>query len=210
MYLPKAFCENDQAVIKGLIDAYPLALMVGMQDGVLQADHLPFFLDEQNGNYRLITHIAKANSAFGYLDGQEVLVVFTGAQGYISPNWYPSKHIHHRQVPTYNYQVVHVRGMARVLTDEKSLMYAVGQLTKRQEQSQSKPWKLKDAPSEYIKELLTHIAVVQIEITDIQAKSKLSQNKDKADFDGVIDGLTQSGELALAQTMMDANKAVSD
>lgn len=209
MYLPDIFCEKNRAIIKTLIADNPLGVLVSVKDGVPQANHLPFFLDEQNGYYQLISHVAKANPACDYLDGQEVLVIFTGVQGYISPNWYPSKHIHHRHVPTYNYQVVHMRGVARLLDDKKSLVRAVGELTKRQEQSQPKPWAIKDAPKAYIDELLKHIMALQIDVADIQAKSKLSQNRNKVDLQGVIAGLTDDDKfgdkLALVQSMTVAN-----
>lgn len=206
MYLPNIFAEKDMSVIKALIAKHPLGVLISLQDGKIQANHLPFVLINQGEAYQLITHIAKANPIYGDLDDQEVLVVFTGEQGYISPNWYPSKQTHHRHVPTYNYQVVHMRGVAKVLSDKKSLMHALGVLNKQQESTQPTPWKIKDAPAEFIDGLLEHIVAVRVEITAIQAKSKLSQNRDMADFLGVVDGLTQSGELALAQVMANAKK----
>lgn len=207
MYLPNIFAEKDMSVIKALVVKHPLGVLISLQNGKIQANHLPFVLISQADTCQLITHIAKANPVYDDLDNQEVLVVFTGEQGYVSPNWYPSKQQHHRHVPTWNYQVVHMRGVARVLTDKKSLMFVIGQLTKQQEGVQPKPWKIKDAPADFVDGLLEHIVALRIDVTDIQAKSKLSQNRDMVDFLGVIDGLTQSDGLALAQVMANAKKS---
>ncbi|MDO4699862.1 MAG: FMN-binding negative transcriptional regulator [Moraxella sp.] len=207
MYLPNIFAEKDMSVIKALVVKHPLGVLISLQNGKIQANHLPFVLISQADTCQLITHIAKANPVYDDLDNQEVLVVFTGEQGYVSPNWYPSKQQHHRHVPTWNYQVVHMRGVARVLTDKKSLMFVIGQLTKQQEGAQPKPWKIKDAPADFVDGLLEHIVALRIDVTDIQAKSKLSQNRDMVDFLGVIDGLTQSDGLALAQVMANAKKS---
>lgn len=207
MYLPNIFAEKDMSVIKALVVKHPLGVLISLQNGKIQANHLPFVLISQADTCQLITHIAKANPVYDDLDNQEVLVVFTGEQGYVSPNWYPSKQQHHRHVPTWNYQVVHMRGVARVLTDKKSLMFVIGQLTKQQEGAQPKPWKIKDTPADFVDGLLEHIVALRIDVTDIQAKSKLSQNRDMVDFLGVIDGLTQSDGLALAQVMANAKKS---
>lgn len=207
MYLPNIFAEKDMSVIKALVVKHPLGVLISLQNGKIQANHLPFVLISQADTCQLITHIAKANPVYDDLDNQEVLVVFTGEQGYVSPNWYPSKQQHHRHVPTWNYQVVHMRGVARVLTDKKSLMFVIGQLTKQQEGAQPKPWKIKDAPADFVDGLLEHIVALRIDVTDIQAKSKLSQNRDMVDFLGVIDGLTQSDGLALAQVMANVKKS---
>lgn len=207
MYLPNIFAEKDMSVIKALVVKHPLGVLISLQNGKIQANHLPFVLISQADTCQLITHIAKANPVYDDLDNQEVLVVFTGEQGYVSPNWYPSKQQHHRHVPTWNYQVVHMRGVARVLTDKKSLMFVIGQLTKQQEGAQPKPWKIKDAPADFVDGLLEHIVALRIDVTDIQTKSKLSQNRDMVDFLGVIDGLTQSDGLALAQVMANAKKS---
>ncbi len=146
----------------------------------LEAHHLPFFLEEGRGpSGTLIAHVARANSVWHEVaSGDAALVVFRGAQGYFSPNWYPSKHEHHRHVPTWNYEIVHTHGRITVRDDETFVRGMVAKLTRQSEAGEPVPRKMGDAPADYIAEELRHIVGIEIEIERIEGKRKLSQNRD--------------------------------
>ncbi len=170
----------------------------------MEANHLPFHLlrDEQNKTATLVAHIAKNNPLHTQIEnGAEVLIIFQGEQAYISPNWYPSKQQHHQHVPTWNYQVVHVKGSIHFLHDEKALRGILAKLTRTHEAKQATPWKMSDAPSEYIAQELQGIVGIEIQISRITGKFKLSQNRDKVDALGVVSGLQQQGDNRLADAV---------
>lgn len=190
MYLPTIFCQDNQDELIALMQAYPLGTLISLDtDGQIAVDLLPFVVTKDNDKVILTAHIARANPLATYIDNQAVTVLFYGEHGYISPNHYPSKHIHHRHVPTYNYQVVQVRGQVSVFEDTKSLMAQIGTLTNRQEKDEPKPWKIKDAPHDYIADELKHIIGIKIDISQMIGKFKLSQNRDPEDLQGIVDGL---------------------
>ena len=145
-------------------------------------------------------------TVLGVLTGSAVLVVFRGVEAYISPNWYPSKHEAHRQVPTWNYRVVHVHGRVRVRDDERFVRGVVARLTRRHEArtGDPNPWKMGDAAPEYLDEMLARIVGIEIAIERIVAKCKLSQNKDERDRLAAADALDAHGGAALARAMRDA------
>ncbi|MGJ8757847.1 FMN-binding negative transcriptional regulator [Acinetobacter sp. HC8-3S] len=204
MYIPQIFKETRQDVLHDLIRQYPFATLITQSNAGLDANHLPFKLlsDPEHHRAVLIAHIARNNPLHTQIrNGTEVLVIFQGEQGYISPNWYPSKQQHHQHVPTWNYQVVHVKGIIRFLEDEKSLRGILAKLTRTHEAKQPKPWKMSDAPSDYIAEELKGIIGIEIEIKQMTGKFKLSQNRDKVDAVGVVDGLEQQGKAKLAQAV---------
>lgn len=201
MYLPELFTENNPAILKDFMKAYPLGTLISLNDGVPQADLLPFYLVEEDETVTLITHFSKENPLAGHVHDSEVMVLFYGERGYISPNWYPSKQIHHRHVPTYNYEVVQVRGRASVFHDMKSLTRAVGTLTNIHEQSQPTPWKMKDAPKDYLAQNLQEILGLSIKVSEMIGKFKLSQNRETDDFNSVVQGLKDSNQSALADAI---------
>lgn len=187
-----------------LIQDYPFATLISHNAEGLEANHLPFHLlfDENNQTATLVAHIAKNNPLHTQIeDGAEVLIIFQGEQGYISPNWYPSKQQHHQHVPTWNYQVVHVKGTINFLSNEKALRGILAKLTRTHEAKQAIPWKMSDAPSEYISQQLQGIVGIEIQISHITGKFKLSQNREKADALGVVDGLQQQGDRHLAKAV---------
>lgn len=198
MYTLDIFTETDRSTLKALLQAHPLGTLISLKDGVPQADHLPFYLIDDGANWTLMAHFAKANPLASYVHEQDVLVIFTGEQGYISPNWYPSKHIHHRHVPTWNYQVLHLRGKACLFTDTKSCLRAVGTLTNIHEKNESTPWAIKDAPRDYIQAELADVVALRIDVIDIEGKFKLSQNRDDNDFAQVVQSLHDKGAVSLA------------
>ena len=204
MYLPEHFVETRQSELHRLLREHPLGILVTATSGVLDADHLPFELDASIGAQGLLrAHVARANPVWQHADGKEVLVIFRGSEAYISPNWYPSKHESHRQVPTWNYQVVHVRGRLRVRDDERFVRGLVSRLTRTHEAGEEKPWKMTASSQEYIAQMLAAIVGIEIEISAITGKSKLSQNKEARDVRSVVEHLQQQGAGELAGSMAD-------
>lgn len=192
MYLPKHFEQQDLESLKSLLEAYPLGALVTHQDGALEANHIPFLVqgDLAVGG-KLIGHVAKGNPVCkNDLTAQESLVIFQGPEAYITPNWYPSKHVHHQVVPTYNYAVVHVYGVLSVTHDEAIKRQIVADLTQTMENARQSTWKISDAPADYIEKMLNAIVGIELTITRIQAKWKVSQNRDLADRAGVAQGLS--------------------
>lgn len=201
MYLPEHFKEIDPEEIAAVIAAAPLGCVVANTAEGLIANHIPILVDKRG---ELVGHIALANDMHRLIaEGQEVLVVFRGVDGYVSPNFYPSKAEHHKQVPTWNYQVVHVHGTISFQHDESSKRAAVGLLTREHELriNGEKAWRMADAPADYMTDMLGKIVAFRIAVTRTMAKSKLSQNRDTRDFEGAVYGLKSSGQEALAERM---------
>lgn len=196
MYLPEHFAERDPAVLHGLIAAHPLGALVTLGADGLAANHLPFMLDAATGERgTLLTHVARANHVWHDRSADhEALVIFGGPGAYVSPNWYPTKAETHRHVPTYNYAVVHAHGRLIIHDDEKWLRGFLGRLTKRMEAAQPRPWKMGDAPQDYLRQMLGDIVGIEIPISRLAGKWKVSQNRLPVDRDGAVRGLRASGE----------------
>jgi transcriptional regulator len=211
MYQPAQFAEHRPEEWHRLIREHPLGMLVTATAAGLEAEHLPFVLEAERGpTGTLLAHVARANPVWRAVgEGDAVMVVFRGVQGYISPSWYPSKHEHHRHVPTWNYEVVHVHGRIRVLDDTNAVRGAVAKLTRQSEAGEPVPWKMGDAPADYLASELAHIVAIEIAIERIEGKRKLSQNRDERDFRNVVETLEQRGELALAEAMRGARPAGS-
>lgn len=206
MYMPAHFDESRPDEVVRLLRDYPLgALVITGPDG-LDANHLPFEYEPEPGGLGCLrAHIARANPLWQQArDGDQVLVIFQGSQGYLSPNWYPSKHETHRQVPTWNYQVVHVHGELLFHDDERYVRGVVARLTREHEQrtGEPRPWRMTDSDADYIDGMLKAIVGIEIRISRIVAKSKLSQNKELRDRRGAVDAL-QSHNEQLAKAMRD-------
>lgn len=208
MYLPQHFEETRvEELHRGIAD-YPLgALIIRGPDG-LDANHLPFDLDASAGSHgRLLAHVARANPLWREArDGDDVLVIFRAADAYISPNWYPSKHETHRLVPTWNYLAVHVHGRIAIRDDAQFVRGVVARLTRIHETrtGEEKPWRMTDSTPEFIDRMLAAIVGIEIEITRIVGKSKLSQNREERDRLGAAEALDARGESAMAAAMRDA------
>ncbi len=205
MYLPAHFAQHDRQALQAFIAAHPLGALVRHGPDGLDADHLPFLLDRDGGAQgRLVAHVARANPLWRETRaGEAVLVIFRGAQAYVSPNWYPSKRAAERQVPTWNYQVVHVHGTLAIRDDERFVRGVVARLTRAHEAhtGAARPWKMGDAPPAYIDEMLAQIVGIEVAITRITGKWKLSQNKDERDRRGAVEGLRECGEDAAADAI---------
>lgn len=187
MYLPKSFQETRIDVLHALIRDYPFATVVMHGNDGLVANHIPLELVSDTS---LHGHVARGNE-LAKADGVDVLVIFHGADGYVSPNWYPSKHETGREVPTWNYAVIHVHGRLHVVEDQAWLRQLLERLTDRHEASQAKPWHVSDAPEDHIEKMLRLIVGIDIAIDRIEGKFKLSQNHPDANRAGVLNGLAE-------------------
>lgn len=203
MYLPQHFAQTRVEEQHRIIRENPLGMLVTHSAAGLDADHIPFELDAARGELgTLQAHVARANPLWtAFPDGADVMVVFRGAQGYISPNWYPSKHETHRQVPTWNYEVVHAHGRLRIMDDEKFLRGLVGRLTRHHEASEPKPWKMGDAPRDYMDQMMRAIVGIEVDVLRLECKRKLGQNRDARDFEGAVRTLKERGHDALSSAM---------
>lgn len=142
MYLPKHFKPENLDDLYQLIQDYPLASLMVVTDGEIEANHIPLKLDRQIGEFRVLKgHIAKANPLTALLEKPlSAYIIFQAEQNYISPNWYEGKQEHHRVVPTWNYRVVHVKGQIKLMEDDQYLRGVLACLTRTHEESQENPW----------------------------------------------------------------------
>jgi transcriptional regulator len=205
MYIPPHFAVSDPAVLHRIIQEHPFGALVTQPDGGLDADHLPFEFDPAAGPLGTLTaHVARNNPLWQRCaTGSPVMVIFRGAEAFISPSWYPSKHESHRQVPTWNYEVVHAHGTLTVRDDERFVRGLVARLTRRHEAAEPKPWKMSDSAPEYIEGMLRNIVGLEVSITSLVGKSKLSQNKEARDRLGAAMVLGERGHAELALRMRD-------
>jgi transcriptional regulator len=196
MYIPQAHEETDIDVLHALIRSHPLGTWVAQSNTELVANHLPFIIDTTRGEFgTLMCHVARANPVWQtHSRTMNSIVTFKGPQSYITPSWYPSKHAHGKAVPTWNYAVVHAQGLPQVIEDREWLLTHVAELTDTHESTQALPWKVSDAPPEYIDKLLAAIVGIEIPIARLIGKWKASQNRSTADKLGVIAGLTARGD----------------
>jgi len=190
MYQPPHHREDRLDVQQDLIERHPLGLLISQCSGDLTANAVPFLLRRNLGlNGTLLAHLARANAQWPTLDGQKVLVVFQGPQAYVSPSHYATKQETGKVVPTWNYAMVQVRGLARVHTDAAWLDEQIHALTHAHEGKRQHAWAVSDAPRQYIESQLRGIVGVEIEIAEIEGKWKVSQNRQEADRLGVAGGL---------------------
>jgi len=206
MYVPSHFEEPRTEVLHELIVANPFGTLFTHGTSGLDANHIPFELNATQGTHgALSAHVARANPVWQDLsNGDEVLVVFRAGDAYISPNWYPSKHEFHKQVPTWNYRVVHAHGRVTIRDDERYVRGVVGRLTRTHEASEPRPWKMSDSSSEYIDAMLKAIVGVEIEITRLVGKVKIGQNKEVPDIQGAASALNKDGETVIGRAMLQA------
>lgn len=206
MYTPSAFNDEELASLHCLIEQTRLAILVSHDENGIQASHLPLLFNPGEGPFgTLYGHLAKANRQWHALqNGAEVLVIFAGADAYVSPGFYPSKAEHGKVVPTWNYQAVHVHGRAEVFSDPDRLLTLVSALTDKHESGRALPWKVADAPADYIDKMLGAIVGFALPISGLEGKRKLSQNRSAEDIAGVREGLVATADardLELAKLM---------
>uniref|UniRef100_A6VRJ7 FMN-binding negative transcriptional regulator n=1 Tax=Marinomonas sp. (strain MWYL1) TaxID=400668 RepID=A6VRJ7_MARMS len=193
MYTPKHFEVNDLQELLSFVKTFPFATLVSNGDDGLNAEHIPMLVHVDAENRVVLqAHIAKANKLWQNLANQaDVLVIFQGENAYITPNWYPSKKVDGKAVPTWNYRAVHIKGTINFIHEAEWKLSLLEKLTNTHEQKQPAPWSISDAPQEYIDRLQAAVVGVEITVTDIQGKFKLSQNQSAENKNGVRDGLAQ-------------------
>ena len=206
MYVPSLFAEDRPEELEAIINSCSLPILVSPlkdAEGVrLTATHLPLMLDGQ----RLVGHIARANKQWQLLDTTvESMAIFSGVDGYVSPSFYATKQETGRVVPTWNYEAVHAYGRLEVIQDTSKILEVVTRLTNKYEGVRQKPWKVSDAPDDYVASQLKNIVALVLHITKLIGVRKLSQNKTPADRAGVIAGETRDNPV-LARHMISASK----
>lgn len=193
MYVPPLFSIEDRAEIVQAIRAAPLAnLVTGGPDGLI-ASPLPLLLDEREGEFGVLYgHLARANPHWQARTSGEAMAIFMGPNAYVSPSWYPSKAEHGRVVPTWNYVAVHAYGPVEFFDDPERLRDVVTRLTNHHERGREPAWQVADAPEPFIAAQLRAIVGVRLPIRRIDAKRKMSQNRNEQDRAGVAAGLAHS------------------
>jgi transcriptional regulator len=195
MYLPQQFEESRVDVLHALMRAKPLATLVTIGDAGIVANHVPMETLSLPPYGRLRGHVAKANPLWRqHRVEQEVLAIFQGPQAYISPSLYPSKQETGEVVPTWDYAVVHAYGTLRFIHDAAWLHEFLVKLTDTHERSRQFPWKVGDAPPEYVENMLASIVGFEFDISRLTGKWKVSQNRSAADQQGVVTGLGKADD----------------
>ena len=189
MYIPPYFEVTERKEILAFIKTNAFGQLISTVGDRYFSSHLPFFLS--NDEHSLICHVAKRNPQWEGIEGQEVLVTFQGPHDYVSPSWYSSP-----GVPTWNYQAVHAYGMPKLITNEKELKSIVNKFTEIHESFFEKPWK-----PEYKDSLLNVIIGIEIKITELQCKYKLSQNRSESDRKKLIEEFQKKGSAQLSRAM---------
>lgn len=200
MYVPRPFAEDRVEVLHATIREAGLSTLVTLGAGAIAVSHIPLLLEPEPGPLgRLVGHVARANSQWKSTpDGSAALAVVLGPDGYVSPSWYATKRQTGRVVPTWDYVAVHAHGTIRFFDDRERLLDVVARLTDRHEHARAAPWKVADAPPDYLDGLLAAIVGVELTITRLEGQWKASQNKAEADRRGVEEGLREIGNGAMA------------
>lgn len=207
MYQPPHFQEDDREAQHALIRAHPLGLLITAGPGGLTANPIPFLIDAGGEHGILRAHLARANPQGRDLATvEECLVAFQGPQGYVTPSWYASKQAHGRVVPTWNYATVHAWGRPRVIEDAAWLRRQIADLTALREGSRAEPWAVSDAPEPFVAAQIRALIGVEIPITRIEGKWKMSQNRPEPDRAGVIAGFRAAGEAELADLVTERGR----
>ena len=196
MYSPSQFEETRIEVLHGLIHDHPLATLITYGPGGLEANHIPFEIHADPAPFgTLRAHVARANTVWrDFCADTGALVVFQGPSAYITPSWYAAKRETGKVVPTYNYAVVHASGPMRAIEDRDWLRALVERLTNRFEAARAQPWRVADAPADFVENLLGAIVGLEIPVARLVGKWKMSQNRPATDIDGIVRGLREMGE----------------
>ena len=200
MYLPAHFNEQRAELLRELIREQPLGTLVTLGAEGLNANHVPFEFDAEPAPLgTLRCHVAWSNPVWrDFLPAVEALVIFQGPKAYVSPSFYPSKQVTGEVVPTYNYVIVHGYGAMKIIHDREWLRGLVTRLTNRFEAGRPAPWRVTDAPAAFIDKQLGAIVGIEIALTKLNGKWKVSQNRPVDDRKGVIEGLTERGDMESA------------
>jgi len=200
MYLPPHFEERRPEVLQALMRSHPLATLVTLTSTGLVANHIPLHWHPgATGCGVLRGHVARANPVWSdRVEGVEALAIFQGPEHYISPTWYPTKREHGKVVPTWNYCTVHAYGTLRVHQDAGWIRAQVEALTAWQEASQPQPWSVADAPADFVDSMLRQIVGLEIDLTRLLGKWKVSQNQPAANRAGLLDALAERADAGAA------------
>ena len=201
MYLPKHFAETRVEVLHQAIERAGLATLVSMGSGGLDASHVPLLLERTPGPLgRLLGHVARANAQWQTTPPDvDALVIFLGTDAYVTPSWYATKRETGKVVPTWNFVAIHAHGHVRFFQERERLLDVVTRLTDRHERRRASPWKVTDAPADYIDAMLEGIVGVEFTITRLEGKWKASQNRSDADRQGASEGLEREGQEKMAR-----------
>jgi len=192
MYIPRAHNEERVTVLQKLIEDQPFASLITVGLSGLFASHIPMVLEQNGAMGQLRGHISRANMQWrDYNPSVEALAIFSGPQHYITPNWYPEKQDTGKVVPTWNYVVVHAYGYLNIIEDSEWLRAHLASLTSIHEAESPVPWKIGDAPEDYIAALLKGIVGLEMTIERLEGKWKVSQNRSDEDRNGVAKGLAE-------------------
>jgi transcriptional regulator len=203
MYVPKHFGEQRIGILHEFIRSHSFGMLVSATSGGLDAVHTPFDIDPEPAPFGTLRgHVAHANPIWKQCaSGVDALVVFQGPNAYITPSWYAAKKETGKVVPTWNYVAVHARGPLRVIHDRVWLRGVVEKLTDRHEATRPQPWKLSDAPPDFIEQMLSAIVGVEVPIVSLTGSWKLSQNRSAVDQHCVAQGLRAEGSASAAQVV---------
>jgi transcriptional regulator len=206
VYVPSHFEEKRPEVLHQLMREHALGTLVTLGQDGLNANHIPFEFDPEPAPFgTLRAHVARSNPVWrDFSKDIEALVVFQGASSYITPSWYASKQVDGMVVPTYNYMVVHAYGAMRMIDDPAWLLGLLERLTDRHEAGMAGPWKVADAPRDYVEKLLSAIVGIEIPISRLVGKWKVSQNQPEANRASVVSGLRETGDdnaMAMARAV---------
>jgi transcriptional regulator len=193
MYIPRHNEEKRVSVMHELIVSQPLGTLVTLGSSGLFASHIPMILENGGSEFGVLKgHISRANKQWrDFVPTVDALAIFSGHQHYITPNWYPGTREHGKEVPTWNYVVVHAYGPLKVIEDKDWLLTNVEKLTNIHEAGSPVPWKVSDAPQDFIKSQLNGIIGVEIPIQRLEGKWKVSQNRTESERKGVVEGLSK-------------------
>lgn len=210
MYQPAHFRIDDQETMHELIRAHPLGLLITSGTDGLLANPVPFVIVKNGSDIDLRCHLAKPNLQWQAIDnGAETLVVFQGAGAYVTPSWYATKQESGKVVPTWNYMIVQARGHASTHHDAEWLRAQIDAMTEAQENKRAEPWAVSDAPENFTQAQMRGIVGVNIRVTQMDGKFKLSQNRNEADRSGVITGLSgEEGAAGLVGEIMRRREAL--
>jgi transcriptional regulator len=212
MYTPAQFKVEDAAQVHAMMRAHPFAILVTHGADGLTATHLPTVLkvDAANPLGRIECHLARPNPQWkSFAAEAEALLIFQGPEAYIRPGWYPSKAEHGKAVPTWNYVAVHAYGRMRVMNDKAWLLAHVSELSDQQEAPYAKRWAVSDAPESYLDVMARGIVGLTLEITRLEGKVKMSQNRDERDRAGVVQGLVERAQIRDAETAALVKKSMT-
>jgi transcriptional regulator len=195
MYIPRHNEEKRVPVMHALITAHPLGTLVTLGSSGLFASHIPMVLEDDGSEFGVLRgQISRANTQWrDFVPTVDALAIFSGHQHYITPNWYPGTKEHGKEVPTWNYVVVHAYGPLKVIQDEQWLLTNVEKLTSIHEAASPVPWKVSDAPQDFIRSQLRGIVGLELPIRRLEGKWKVSQNRTEEEREGVVEGLGKLG-----------------